>query len=518
MLLLTTTVLSLVACSPSGPDGSTDELRVAMRSDIRGTNPGVERDSVTDDLMLHVVEPLVTYGADLSPVPLLAEAIEVSDDGRKYSFTLREGVTFHNGAPLTAAEVKWTWDRILDPATNWLCLNWYDGSRGLKIAEVEESEERVVTFHLDTTSSLFLDRMANVQCSSGILHPDSVGDDGDWLSPIGTGPYRLSEWRQGEFVLLERFEPYTSPPGPANGLGGNRTPQTKALRWMIIPESAASKAALQSGQVHVVTGLLSSDLADIESRDDLQVYRSESLDWNVLLMQTDDPLMSDVHFRRAIATALDVAAMAEVVTQEISQPNPSTVASASRYHVGCHEQGYRHDVSDARALLEEAGYAGETVVIQTNRRFQNMYDVALLTQNMLQQIGIDARLEVLEWTTQLDNYFNGNFQMMAFGYSGRTDPALSYEAVLGDKTINPLFQWENEDAMNLLEQATRIVDPAEREQLFCQIHAMMIEDVPFVNLFNHYGIDAARTTVSGYAGWPAQKPRFWSVSLNSDDE
>ena len=243
---------ALAACSGETPERSVNEFRVAIKSDIRGTNPGVERDVVTDDVMLHLVEPLVTFRADLSPAPLLAETIDVSEDGRVYTFVLREGVRFHNAELLTAREVKWTWDRILDPETGWLCRNWYDGSRGLAIEAVEVVDARTVRFRLNRASSLLLDRMANLQCNSGILHPASVNEDGSWREPVGTGPYRLAEWRRGEFVRLEKFEAYRSPPGIPDGLAGDRRPRMDALKWMIVPEPAAARAALLSGQVHLV--------------------------------------------------------------------------------------------------------------------------------------------------------------------------------------------------------------------------------------------------------------------------
>lgn len=504
---------ALAACSGETPEPAGNEFRVAIKSDIRGTNPGVERDVVTDDVMLHVVEPLVTLRADLSPAPLLAETIDVSEDGRVYTFVLREGVRFHNGEPLTAREVKWTWDRILDPETGWLCRNWYDGSRGLAIEAVEVVDARTVRFRLDRANSLLLDRMANLQCNSGIIHPASVNEDGSWREPVGTGPYRLAEWRRGEFVRLEKFAAYRSPPGTPDGLAGERRPRMGALKWMIVPEPAAARAALLSGQVHLVYGLQASDLPDLQASADIRLHRGESLDWNVLLMQISDPLLGDDRIRRAVAMSLDVSAMAAVVTQGISPPNPSIVAAASRYHTACHDDGYSHDPTGARALLEEVGYIDETIVIQTNRRFQNLFDVALVAQNMLRRAGLQARLEVLEWTTQLDNYYNGNFQLMAFGYSGRTDPALAYEAVLGSRLEGAFFQWENPAALKLLDRSTRLADPAAREALFCEMHHLMLADVPFVNLFNHYVIDATRSNVQGYSNWPAQKPRLWHVEL-----
>ena len=105
---------------------------VAIRSDILGTQPGVRRDAITDNVLHHIMESLVSYGEDIAVQPMLAESWTVSEDGTEWTFTLRDGVSFHNGEPMTAEDVVWSWNRWLDPATEFACLDWYDGSEGLR--------------------------------------------------------------------------------------------------------------------------------------------------------------------------------------------------------------------------------------------------------------------------------------------------------------------------------------------------------------------------------------------------
>jgi peptide/nickel transport system substrate-binding protein len=208
----------------AGPGRAADDerqLRVAINTDIRSTNPGVNRDANNDTIMHHMVESLVAYGEDLQVKPLLAESIAISDDGRSYRFRLRPGVLFHNGAALTAAHVVWNWHRFLDPATQWQCRRWYtddnDDPGTSIIVDVRAEQPDTVVFELQEPNALFLDQMANVQCPSAIVHPDSVAADGNWIEPIGTGPYRLAEWRRGEYVELRRFDQYHTPNGDADG-------------------------------------------------------------------------------------------------------------------------------------------------------------------------------------------------------------------------------------------------------------------------------------------------------------
>src|SRR6187455_2351109 len=112
-------------------------IRVAANSEIRSTNPGVNRDANTDTVMLHIIEGLVGYRDDGTPAPLLAQSVAVSKDGKAYTFKLRPGLKFHNGAAVTSADVVWSWKRYLDPNTKWLCLGEFDGSQSLKIESVE---------------------------------------------------------------------------------------------------------------------------------------------------------------------------------------------------------------------------------------------------------------------------------------------------------------------------------------------------------------------------------------------
>ncbi|HMG49607.1 MAG TPA: ABC transporter substrate-binding protein, partial [Inquilinus sp.] len=119
-----------------------DTIRVALNADIRSTDPGTKRDDNTDAVILHVVEGLVAYREDASVGPMLADKVAVSDDGKTYTFTLRDGVKFHNGAPMTSAEVVWSWKRWLDPKTEWRCLPEFDGRGRIKIEAIDAPDPK----------------------------------------------------------------------------------------------------------------------------------------------------------------------------------------------------------------------------------------------------------------------------------------------------------------------------------------------------------------------------------------
>lgn len=488
------------------------EIRVAIRSDLPGTIPGVNRSSTSDDVLHHVVEALVAYRDDLTVAPLLASSVDVSQDMTSYTFHLRPDVTFHNGAPMTSREVRWSWQWFMNPKNNWLCRGWYDGSQGLKVTSVETPDSRTVTFRLAQPNALFLQRLANVQCITAVLHPDSLDATGQWRAPVGTGPYKLKEWKRGQYVLLERHTGYKPAEGVRSGLAGARIPYADRIRWMVIPESSSANAALMAGQVDLVYSLSAMDATDLERARNVTLYRAPSLERNMLLIQSNTPALADIRVRQAIAHAIDYEKLARAVTFGLVGANPSVIAQSSPYYSPAQRQGYSYDPALSRQLLAQVGQR-PTLKLQANKRFQHMYDSALIVQSMLKRIGIEVQLEVLEWTTQLANYYAGKFELMAFSFSGRMDPVFEFETILGDRATYPFLQWGDAQAQTLMSKASVISDCRQRQQLFDAAHRRMIEQVPALNLGNLYVIDAASRKLHGYAPWPVAKPRLWGVWL-----
>jgi peptide/nickel transport system substrate-binding protein len=506
--------LVATACSDAGPQAATDEIRIALPSDIRGTNPGVDRDAFTDMVLSHVVEGLVAYDANLRVAPLLADSWDISSDGMTYTFHLRQGVHFQNGAPMDARDVQWSWERLLQPATRYLCRDWYDGTRGLRIVAIETLNARTVVFHLAAPNYLLLEEMANFQCLAAVISPQSVDAEGHWKRLIGTGPYEIAAWNPGQYVLLERLDGYEPRREPESGYAGAKIPYAKYLRWEIIPDDSAALASLFSGQIDVVMGVQPAELAELRQQANVRVHVVPGIDWYALLINTDDPLLGDLRIRQAIAHAIDYQALARAVTFGYGRYNPSVVAIGSPYHDAIMDEGYAYDPALARSLLRQAGYRGQVIQLQANKRYPGMFDNSVIIQSMLRKVGLNVRLEVLEWTTQLADVPARRFQLMSFGYSGRPYPLFAYESFLGSRNGNPWMQWQNATAMKLADRASAMRDPAARQAVFDRIHRLMLADVPLINLYDGIVIDATASRMRDYQTWPANKPRLWGVRIS----
>ncbi len=507
-----------------GTSATAQERRLvaSLNGDIRGTNPGVSRDANTDVVMHHIVEGLVGYSEDLRIVPVVASSYSVSEDGRVYRFTIRDGIRFHNGEPVTPSDVLWSWQRYLDPETKWLCRRWFaadnrEEDAGLdaktsQITDIRAEGERDIVFTLEEANPLFLDRLANTQCISAILHPSSVGSDGEWLKPVATGPFMFTEWKPGEYIELTRFDGYQPRNGAVDGLAGNKTAYADSARFLISPDASSTNAALLAGQVDIVPTVPIISVPQLENKAAVKLAQSPTLSWSVLLVQTEDTVLKDVRIRRAIAHALDAELLIKFNTEGLASANASAVPVGIAEHTPAHDEWYEPSVEKAKALLKEAGYKGEVIKIQTNRKYPNMFNNALVAQAMLQAAGIAAQIEVQDWASQLGNYFSGKFQLSSFSYSPLSNPVLRYHKLIGPKEKRAVYQWDSAPAAQLLNETIAEYDEAARIKKLEELHALMREEVPIIGLYNAHNVSALGADIEGYEPWPLNLPRLWGVS------
>lgn len=509
-LALAGAAVALLAAGGAGAQ----TLRTVLSSDIRGLMPGKSPDVSTGTVLQQVYEGLVAWRADGTPAPMLAAAIDVSPDGRTYSFTLRDGVTFHNGAPLTSAAVVWSWGRFLDPASAWPCRAAFDGSYDIKVESVDAIDDRHVAFRLARPSGAFLSAMARSDCgSAGIAHPDSVDPDGSWQRAIGTGPFKLKSWTKGQSVELERFDGYRSRAEPPDGLAGAKAAQLAAIRFDIITDTAATKVALQSGALDLWAGLDPSVVKELQADPALQLTSSPLSSLYTLPMQTADPVLQDPRIRRAISLAIDRKALVDALLGGAVPASGAMVPAGSRYYGPVEQSGPGTDLDAARTLLAEAGYHGQPIVILTNRQDQVMQDTAIYVQAMLQAVGINAEVQVLEFATQFQRYYSGNYQMMVWNLTSYLDPIFLFERFIGDKSKQADKVWDDPKARALLTRLFAAETPEARQPVFDDLHRLFLEDAPLVVWAPRVSFAATRGKVEGFQPWPGGLPRLWNVTL-----
>lgn len=489
-------------------------LRIRLGADARTLDPGTNRDAITDAIQTNLFEGLVAFRDDSSVGPVLAKSVAVSEDGKTYTFVLRDGVKFSNGAPLTTKDVLFAWQRYTDPKTGWRCLSEVDGRGAVKVTGITAPDDRTVVFKLEKPSALFLATLARPDCGgTGIFHSSSLNPDGSWREPVTTGPYKLGEWKRGQFIRLLANEHYTAGPGPRDGLTGDKTPLVAQVDYLVIPDEATAKAALLSNGIDINWDIATSDLQEYRSRQDIVIESVPTMSISDLLIQTKDPLLSDVRMRQAILLSLDLETIADEVTGSQSKASHSPIPRSSAYHKAKQAASIHQDIPAAKKLLMEAGYRGQVIKLLANKRYPEMFDQAILVQAMAKEAGINIEVEVVDWGVQQDRYLAGNYQMMSHSFSARLDPSLSFEMFTGEKATQPRKAWDSKAAADLVTRSMAIADPAQRQAIFDKLEDMYRADIPMITLFSGTRLSASRSNIEGYRSWALGTPRPWGVSI-----
>jgi peptide/nickel transport system substrate-binding protein len=280
--------------------------------------------------------------------------------------------------------------------------------------------------------------------------------------------------------------------------------------FRVIPDASVAEAALQTGAIDVMPDIEPERAPNLKQRG-ITVFNTPGLSWAALLIQTNDPLFSNPKMRLALAHAIDRAELAEVGTAGLSRANSSGVSDSSSFYDDTFAAWPAYDPKQAQALAREAGYAGQAIKIQTNKRYSKMYQNSVLIQAMLVQAGFKVELEVLDWATQLDRYLKGNFQLQSFGFSARFDPSQMYASVIADKAANAWAQWQDPDAIKTLANSTSSTSASDRKAAFKKLHAMAQEQLPIIGLYYDPVIEGVNPSVKNYKIWPANKTMTWGV-------
>lgn len=489
-------------------------LRTQINSDIVSSDPGMKRDLNTDAVLLHVVEGLVASREDGSVGPMLARAWTVSPDGRTYRFALRPEVRFHDGAPLTASDVVWSFRRYLAEGSTWRCKSDFGDNGIARVTAMTAPDPHTFELVLDRPAPLLLKTLARADCGgTGISRRTSLDGAGNWRQPVGTGPFEWSEWRRNQYVELKRYAGYAPLSGGPDGNGGGKRALVDRLRFVVIPDASSASAALLRGSVDLVDGIATGELGALEGNPHIRLVSSPIMDFYGLLFQVEDKTLADPRLRQAIALSLDIDKLTKVATRGAGIPDSSPIADASPFSTAVQRQKIVRDLPRARALAKAAGYRGEPITLIASHAPPEAFDAALIVQAMAREAGIDFELVSLDWASHLARYSSGNYQAMVFGYSARLDPSMMYNAFTGDKRDDPRKVWGTPQALDLLHRSQTAKSSSERQQAFDAMEQAFRADAPAVIFYNTRRITAMRDDVHGYRMWPAQLTRLWNVSV-----
>ena len=450
------------------------DVTVAIVAEPPGWDPTVSTSQEIARVMYHnVFEGLVRIDRSGDVVPALAESWTASDDGLVWTFTLREGVTFHNGDPLTSADVAAALERAADPESGHTNSGYY--------AAIED-----VMTHGDATVMLTLSAPAS-SLLYNLARPDSViyqagTTETQASKPVGTGPFRFAEWVRGSEVRLERFEDYYGTPAFLD-----------AVTFRIIPDTNAQLAALQAGDLDMVGVALSPENAlQLEGDANIKVTEGSATTEITMALNNEREPLSNPLVRQAITHAVDKSTIVEGAMFGFGTPIGSHVSPIEPYYEDLTEL-YPYDPDRARELLAEAGYAdGLTLDFELPAPYNTERRAGEVIAQQLSEVGITANVTVVEWTTWLERIFaQGDYDMTIIGHSEPRDIGLY---------ANPdyYYGYDNPEVQGLLADAETVSDEAEQTELYKQVARTIAEDAVNVWVFSPSYLVAAQQNLYGY--------------------
>jgi len=421
MLFLVVCVFLVVACA-SNRTGNEPSTGVGQTSDAE-SNAATADETETEDVLRyplsqtfasldphlvptggiaavarHMYEPLVAFSTKYEPVPVLAKDIIVSEDGRVYTFPLREHVKFHNGKEMKAEDVVASLNRWKEKTPR------VQNSFGDAI--FEEVDPYTVRIVLDQPSNDVPLQLASYLQFSAITTKEAIesATPESLTEFVGTGPFKLVEYKTDQYVHLTRFEDYRSPEGEPDGVAGRREALVKDLYFDLIPDGSTAFNAFLAGD-YDFANVSVDQLPQVQALDDVKLIKIFSSELNVIFNKRAK-FPSDVKFRKAVAAALDAE---EILAGYTSDPglyrlNSSLVTpnNADWYSEAGADQYNQKNPELARKLLQESGYNGEELVFLTTRDSNNQfYNATVLVVDQLQKIGINAKIDVYDFTTMI---------------------------------------------------------------------------------------------------------------------
>ena len=423
-----------------------------------------------------IYESLLRYGPDLKPQPSLAKSWSVSPDGKVYTFVLQQGVTWHDGKPFSADDVVFSldkFDREVDPRWRPIANN--------QIAAIEKVDDDTVRI---TLKQPFGPLLLALDPASAPIVPKHIYDGTDYRAnpmnntPIGTGPFKLKEWKRGSFIHLVKNDAYWL----------KDRPNVSEIYWHVIPDASARAVAYETGKVDVLPGG-SVDVYDVERLSRLPNTCMTTKGWEMMspiawiALNLRNGILGNKQFRQGLMYAMDREAGRDVINAGFGKVATGPIASKTRFYTD-KVNTYGYDPQKAKQLIKASGYKGETIKLMGLPYGESWNRWAEAVKQNLAEVGVNIELvslDVAGWTQRI-----GNFDFdMTFNYLYQLgDPAIGVARTYISSNIvkgNPFGNVEgyaNPAIDKLFSEAAVAPTDAERQKLYDQVQQIMTDELP----------------------------------------
>ena len=489
-----------------------DTLVYALNTDVQSLDPQIQNDTTSEQVVKMLYNTLLKFEDDGTVVGDLAESWSVSEDKLTWTFNLKQGVKFHNGKELTSADVKATFDRALNAEAG--------GLRTTEIIKMFTAVEAPDPYTVTITTDGPYGPMESLMCnmSLGIMDADYIEQYGLDLGTSvegenGTGPFKVVSWERDQEIVVERFDDYFGTPA-----------KLQTVVYSVIPEAASRVIALETGEVDVIDKPTNEDLERLEAdTENYTVLRKPTISQRLFRFGCNDPIISNTKVRQAIVYAIDRQAIIDALFTGSAYPSTAPLAPVTFGYSDLGE--IEQDLELAKSLLAEAGYPdGFDTKIITTERYQNGIELAEIISQQLAEIGINAEIEVWEWSALSASWsgvtadeFDQPIFIMGAGPSMRdADGGLRGLYTTSDTGLNDRNYgfYSNAEVDALIDQGMQETDQQKRVEIYKEAMEILYrEDPAGFWLFDMYGLAITSSKVEGVTLSPISTITFENATV-----
>ena len=508
MILALVTTAAWLAASPAV--SQTPRKGGILKVGMIGEPPTIDGHAttavITREIGINMFEGLYALDAKFQPVPLLAEGQEILDGARRYVIRLRSDVKFHNGKPLTSADVVASLRR-------WGAVASTGKSVWKNVEAIEAKSPTSLEIRLKEPSGSLLTVLAQVD-SAAVIYPKDVIDasgEGPLKEYIGTGPFKFVEHKPDRHIRLARFDGYVPRGEAANGLAGQRVAYLDELHFLPVPDYSTRQAGMITGEYGYIQQIKPDQYDRIKSASGVEPVVVKPYGWVTIVFNLKQGIMTDKRLRQAVQAALDVDPMmlAGVGHKDFYRLDPGLFFQESSYHSRASAALYnQRDRDKARRLLKEAGYQGQPIRWIVTTEYEHHYKPALIAKSQLEEIGLKIDLQVSDWATVVQRRAKPEvWDAFSTAFVLVPEPTSSAQ-VLCDWP----GWWCTPDKDALLQAMGRELDPKKRFALWERVQTAFYADAARIKIGDYFRLDARRKDVQGYE--PGPYMHFWNVWLD----
>jgi peptide/nickel transport system substrate-binding protein len=478
-------------------------LRFSRRDDSDDLDPVTNDGNVNIWVFMNVYDQLLRVtrdGANLEPA--LAESWEVSADALTYTFHLRQGVKFSDGTPMTAADVKYSFERAAnDPAKTWtFTLTALQRDANGQVTGITAPDDNTIVIVLAQPWAPFLADVAMFNLS--IISEAFAKGKEDRLHQemMGTGPFAMVEWKKAEYISLTKNQNYWE-----EGL-----PYLDGIKVNKVFDDNARILQLQGGEIDGMYDVPASRVPELKQDPSLAVIQFPSTYIHYLNLNNRNAPLDDVNARLALNYATDKKTLIDVVLFGVGT-EATTFLPAGALYWNDQLPGFPFDLGKAKEYLAKSKTPnGFKVKYMYEGGDAEATQLGTVLKDMWSQIGVDLELDPVEQAVWKDAYDNNEFEIQYNGWTNDIidpDELVSY-AILPDSSENYHTGWTNQEAMDLAQKARAELDPDKRKQLYFRIQEIFNADSPMILLYQVPYVDVTTTKVHNF-GHPPTGQWVW---------